>query len=68
MLFGEFGGAVELAAPAGGVDQAPGGVAGGVLEGRAAGLLADRLGGFAAGGDLGHARLDGGGLIGGSLK
>ena len=33
-------------------------MAGRVLEGRAAGLFADRLGGFAAGGDLGHAGLE----------
>src|SRR5260370_41908545 len=45
-------------AAAGGVDQLPGAVAGRVLEGRAAGLFADRLRRLAMGLHLGHARAD----------
>src|SRR4029077_11909487 len=41
-----------------GVDQLPGAVAGRVLEGRAAGLFADRLRRLAMGLHLGHARAD----------
>src|SRR5260370_1216094 len=56
------------AAPPGLVDQLPGRVARRVLEGRAAGLLADRLGGLAPCGDLGHAGGDGGGIVGTALE
>ncbi len=55
--------AVRLAPPAGGVHQFPGGLARGVLEGRAAGLLADRLGLLPPGGDLVHPCRDGGGVV-----
>jgi hypothetical protein len=44
---------------AGGVDQLPGAVAGRVLEGRAAGLFANRLSGFAMGLHLVHPRANG---------
>ncbi len=56
--------AVKLAAPAGLVDQLPGGVAGRVLEGRAASLLADRLGAFPARGDRLHPGFDLGRIAG----
>src|SRR3954465_14276904 len=46
------------AAAAGGVDQFPGAVAGRILEGRAAGLFADRLRGFAMVLHLVHPRAD----------
>src|SRR5690606_40368492 len=46
------GGPEQPAAPAGLVDQLPRGMALGVLEGRAAGLFADRLGLLAPAGDL----------------
>ena len=46
------------AAAAGGVDQLPGAVAGRILEGRAAGLFADRLRGFAVVLHLVHPRPD----------
>ena len=47
------------AAAAGGIDQFPGAVAGRVLEGRAAGLFADRLRGLAMGLHLVHPRANG---------
>src|SRR6185369_2304714 len=46
------------AAAAGGVDQFPGAVAGWILEGRAVGLFADRLRGFAMVLHLVHPRAD----------
>src|SRR6185312_7913203 len=55
--------AKRLAAPAGRVDQLPRRMARRVLEGRAAGLLADRLGLLAPRGDLVHALGDGGGVV-----
>ena len=48
----------RMAAHAGRIDQFPGTVPGRILEGRAAGLLADRLHGLAVGLHLVHARAD----------
>ena len=51
--------AAQLKPPAAGlVNQLPGLVPSRVLEGRSAGLAAQRLAGFAAGGDAVHLRLD----------
>src|SRR5580692_3591104 len=53
-------GAPDAQAPAaGGVDQLPGAVTGWILEGRSAGLFADRLRGFAVILDLVHPRTNG---------
>src|SRR3954468_13474932 len=58
MYLRDLGAANAQAAATGGIDQFPGAVAGRILEGRAAGLFADRLRGFAVVLHLVHPRAD----------